>query len=128
MGKNVRTGLVEVTGSLDEAGAVLAFSSDWSVADMNPLAEIEAALTRNWSDDSPRTVSLEKAIEAYTINGAYASFEEDIKGSITEGKLADFVVLSDNLFDIPKDEIGSAKVLLTVLGGRIVYRGGDFDR
>ncbi|UCE81391.1 MAG: amidohydrolase [Methanobacteriota archaeon] len=113
--------------ALDEAGAVLAFSSDWSVADLNPLPEIQAAVTRNWSDDSQRTVTLEKAIEAYTLNGAYAAFEEDVKGSIQEGKLADFVILSDNLFDMEPDEIGGAEVLLTVVGGKVVYRSDRFD-
>ena len=111
---------------LDDAGAVLAFSSDWPVADLNPLAGIQAAVTRNWSEGHTRTVSLEKAIEAYTLNGAYASFEEDIKGSIQEGKLADFVVLSDNLFEMPPEDIGKAEVLLTILGGRVVYRSERF--
>ena len=113
--------------TLVDAGAVLAFSSDWAVADMNPLAEIQVALTRNWSDDPARTVTLEKAIEAYTLNGAYASFEDDIKGSITEGKLADFVVISKDLFEIPPEEIGTAKVLLTVLGGKVVHRAEGSD-
>ena len=113
--------------TLDGAGATLAFSSDWPVADMNPLTEIQAAVTRDWSEEHPRTVTLEKAIEAYTLNGAYASFEEDIKGSIEEGKLADFVVLSENLFELLPEEIGGAKVLLTVLGGEAVFRAEGFD-
>ena len=113
--------------ALDDAGAVLAFSSDWPVADLNPLAEIQVAVTRDWSDEHLRTVTLEKAIEAYTLNGAYASFEDDIKGSIREGKLADFVVLSDDLFEMPPEEIGNAEVLLTVLGGRVVHRSESFD-
>lgn len=113
--------------ALDETGAVLAFSSDWYVVDLNPLLGIHAAVTRNWSADSPRSVSLEKAIEAYTLNGAYASFEENTKGSIEVGKLADFVVLSDNLFEMPPEEIADAKVLLTVLGGKKVYGAEGFS-
>ncbi len=113
--------------SLDEAGATIAFSSDWSVVDMNPLPGLQAAVTRDWSTEPSRTVSLEKAIEAYTLRGAYASFEEDIKGSVEVGKLADMVVLSDDLFEIPQDEIGSAKVLLTIVGGRETYRADAFD-
>ena len=113
--------------SLDEAGAVLAFSSDWSVADMNPLPGIQAAVTRDWNPDfKSQAVSLEKAIEAYTLNEAYASFEEDVKGSIEKGKLADFVVLSENLFDIDPEQMGDVEVLLTILGGREVYRSERF--
>ncbi|MDH3365351.1 MAG: amidohydrolase [Thermoplasmata archaeon] len=112
--------------SMDEAGAVLSFSSDWSVVDMDPLPGLQAAVTRNWSSGSPRTVSLEKAIEAYTLNGAYASFEDDIKGSIEVGKLADLVVLSDNLFEMPPEKIGDAEVLLTIVGGNETFRADVF--
>lgn len=74
--------------SLDKAGAVLAFASDWMVAEMNPLLGIHTALNRGDGIYDPReAISLEKAIEGYTINAAYASFEEDIKGSIEVGKL-----------------------------------------
>ena len=113
--------------SFDESGAVLAFSSDWSVVDMNPLPGLQAAVTRNWAAGSPRTVSLETAIEAYTLKGAYASFEEDIKGSIEVGKLADLIVLSDDLFEISQDDIGDVKVLLTVVGGEETYRADTFE-
>jgi len=113
--------------SLDEAGAVLAFSSDWSVADMNPLPGIQAAVTRDWNPGAKsQAVSLETAIEAYTINEAYASFEEDVKGSIEAGKLADFVILSENLFDIDPKRIGEVEVLMTVVGGREVHRSDRF--
>lgn len=109
--------------SLDEADAILAFSSDWSVADMNPLPGIQAAVTRDWNPGvKSQAISLEKAIEAYTINEAYASFEEDAKGSLEEGKFADFVMLSENLFEIDPKRIGEAEVLLTVIGGREVHR------
>jgi predicted amidohydrolase YtcJ len=110
--------------SLDDAGAVLAFSSDWSVADMNPLLGIQAAVARDSGSDTSQAVSLEKAIEAYTLNGAYASFEEDIKGSIEEGKLADFVILSENLFEIKPERIGDVEVLMTVIGGKEAHLSG----
>ncbi len=110
--------------SLDEAGAVLAFSSDWNVVDMNPLPGIQAAVARDWGTGASQAVSLEKAIEAYTLNGAYASFEEDIKGSIEEGKLADFVILSENLFEIEPERIGDVEVLMTVIGGREAHLSG----
>lgn len=112
--------------SLDRAGARLAFSSDWPVADMNPLLGIRAAVVEDAGSGREQTVSLEKAIEAYTINEAYASFEEDIKGSLEAGKLADFVVLSKDLFECAPEEIGECEVLLTVLGGREVYRAKTF--
>jgi predicted amidohydrolase YtcJ len=112
--------------SLEEAGAALAFSSDWSVVDMNPLPAIQAAVTRDWNPGKNQAVSLETAIRAYTLNGAYASFEENVKGSIEEGKLADFVVLSENLFEIDPKRIGEVQVLLTVVGGREVYRSTAF--
>lgn len=113
--------------SLDEAGAVLAFSSDWSVADMNPILGIQAAVARDRCPDASQAVSLEKAIEAYTLNGAYASFEEDVKGSIEEGKLADVIVLSENLFEMDPKRIGEAEVVVTVIGGREVYRSELFQ-
>ena len=67
-------------------------------------------------------MTLEQAIAAYTINGAYASFEEDVKGSIKEGKLADLVVLKPDIFQAPPLDIHKAKVLLTLFDGREVYR------
>jgi len=113
--------------SLDKAGARLVFSSDWSVADVNPLLGIHAAVTRSAEVGYEQSVSLEKAIQAYTIDGAYASFEEGSKGSIEVGKLADFVVLSDNLFEMPAEDMVRTKVVLTVLGGKELYRSSDFQ-
>jgi len=113
--------------SLDKAGAVLAFGSDWQVADMNPLLGIHAAVKRaDIMLDPGEAISLEKAIEGYTINAAYASFEEDIKGSIEVGKLADIILLSENLFEIPIDKVKDVKVLLTIVGGKEVYRSDEF--
>jgi len=112
--------------SLDKSGARLVFSSDWSVADVNPLLGIHAAVTRSGEAGYEQSVSLEKAIQAYTVDAAYASFEEDIKGSIEVGKLADFVVISDNLFEIPAEDIEETKVVLTVLGGKELYMSPDF--
>ncbi|MEO1334739.1 MAG: amidohydrolase family protein, partial [Myxococcota bacterium] len=67
-------------------------------------------------------ITIEEAIQAYTLNSAYASFEENIKGSIAEGKLADMVVLSDNLLTIDANLIKDVKVLMTIVGGSIVHR------
>ena len=63
-----------------------------------------------------------EALESYTINAAYAAFEEDIKGSITPGKLADLVVLSGDILEIPTDQITKTEVLYTIVGGEILYK------
>lgn len=67
-------------------------------------------------------LTVQEAVHGYTVGGAYTSFEEDIKGTIEEGKLADIVVLSRNIYEIPEDEIKDAKVKMTILDGQIVYR------
>jgi predicted amidohydrolase YtcJ len=115
--------------SLRDSGAVLAFASDWNVASMDPLVGIYTALTRKGLDGQPdegwipqQRIDLETAIRGYTINGAYANFVEQNRGSITEGKYADIVMLSDNLFEIPAAKIKDAHVLLTLVAGRAVYR------
>ncbi len=115
--------------SLRDSGATLAFASDWNVAEMEPLIGIYTALTRKGLDGKPdrgwipeQTIDLETAIRGYTINGAYANFVEQNRGSITPGKYADLVMVSDDLFKIPPDKIKDARVVWTVVGGREVYR------
>lgn len=115
--------------SLLDAGARLAFGSDWPVVTLDPLPGIRNAVLRQDTEGKPeggwvpeQRLSLEQAIAAYTINGAWASFEEEERGSIREGKYADLVVLSKDLFTIPPAEIHTAGVVLTVAGGRIVHR------
>ncbi|MFQ5872288.1 MAG: amidohydrolase [Dehalococcoidia bacterium] len=116
----------EPWNSLDQAGAVLAFSSDWPVTEMNPLLGIYSAVNRSDDISPEQAISLEKAIQGYTINAAYASFEEHLKGLIEVGKLADIIILSDNLFEIPADKIKDVEVLLTIVGGKEVYRSEKF--
>ncbi len=118
--------------SLQDAGATLAFASDWNVAEMDPLVGIYTALTRKGLDGRPpngwipeQTIDLVSALRAYTIQGAYANFAEGNRGSIAAGKYADVIVLSDNLFDLPSDRIKDARVLLTLVGGQEVYRSPD---
>ncbi len=115
--------------SLLEKKAVITFGSDWTVAPMNPLLGIYAAVTRNTLDGKnpegwfpEQKISLEDAIRGYTLNGSYAEFSEEKKGSLEEGKYADIVVLNNNLFDIPQDDIPQTQVLMTIVGGKIVYR------
>jgi len=118
--------------SLRDSGAVLAFGSDWNVAEMDPLIGIYTALTRKGLDGKPeggwipdQTIDLETAIRGYTINGAYANFVEVNRGSIVPGKYADLIMLSDNLFSISPDKIKDARVLLTLVGGREIYRSPE---
>lgn len=113
-----------------ENGVRLAFGTDWSVAPLSPVWTIYAAVTRatldgknpdGWIPEQKLTVP--EAVEAYTMGSAYAEFQEKDKGSITAGKLADFVVLSDDIFHIPPSQIKNVKVEATYLGGKLVYGG-----
>ena len=115
--------------SLRDSGATLAFGSDWNVAEMEPLIGIYTALTRKGLDGKPQggwvpeqTIDLETAIRGYTINGAYANFVEQNRGSITPGKYADLVMLSDDLFKIPADKIKDVRVEWTMAGGKEVWK------
>jgi predicted amidohydrolase YtcJ len=115
-------------GSLLKANANLAFGSDWFVAPPTPLEGIYAAVTRQTLDGKnpdgwvpEEKISVEEALKSYTIRAAYASFEENIKGSIKPGKLADFVILEKNIFEIAPSEIRNVKVLRTSVGGKFVY-------
>ena len=108
--------------SMVDSGARLAFSSDWPVADMNPFLGVHTALTRGGLVGIQNTVSLEDAIKGYTMNAAYASFEEDVKGSIEVGKFADMIILSDDLFEMKPDDIAKVEPLLTIVGGKEAYR------
>jgi predicted amidohydrolase YtcJ len=115
--------------SLREAGAILAFGSDWTVAPLSPILGIYAAVTRRTLDGKKpggwipeEKVSVEEAVRAYTANGAYAEFAEAAKGTIQAGKLADMVVLDRDIFTIPPEEIAGVKVAMTVFDGKIVPR------
>lgn len=114
--------------SLLDVGAHVAFGSDWFVAPPTPLEGIYAAVTRRTLDEinphgwvPEQKITVEQALRAYTMEAAYASFEEDIKGSLESGKLADFVVLDQNLLEIAPEKIREARVLRTVVGGVTVF-------
>jgi len=112
-----------------ENGAGLAFGSDWPVAPLEAIPGIYAAVTRRTLDDKnpdgwfpEQKITVEQAVEAYTLSAAYAQFQEHIKGSITLAKLADLVVLSDDIFSIPPEEIENTEVLYTIINGKVVYK------
>jgi len=114
--------------SFIDSGAKLALGSDWPVAPLDPLMGIYAAVTRQTTDGKnpdgwfpEQKIPLEEAIKGFTLNGAYAQFSEKDKGSLEAGKLADLVVLDQNLFNIAPEKIRDARVTLTIAGGRIVY-------
>ncbi|MBN2355432.1 amidohydrolase [candidate division KSB1 bacterium] len=111
-----------------DQGVHVCFGTDWTVAPINPLWGIYAAVTRRTLDGKhsggwipEQKISVEEAIACYTIHSAYATFDEDIKGSLTKGKLADLVVLSDDILTIPPEKIWDVEVEMTVLGGKVIY-------
>ena len=115
--------------SLIDAKAQLAFGSDWFVAPPSAIEGIYAAVTRRTLDDKnpdgwfpEQKITVEEALRAYTVNAAYAQFAEREKGSLEVGKLADFALIDRDLTKIAPTEIRSARVVLTVVGGKVVHR------
>ncbi|MGE5207217.1 MAG: amidohydrolase, partial [Chlamydiota bacterium] len=116
----------------DDAGAVQAFGSDWPVFSNQVLPAIYCAITRMTPQGTPaggwypeNRISVAAALRHFTRDGAYASFDEQVRGTLTAGKLADFVVLSQDILNIPPEQILHTKVLLTVMGGRDTYRAPE---
>jgi len=114
--------------SLLDAGTVLAFGTDWYVAPLNPMLGLYAAVTRRTLDGKnpqgwipEQKITIEEAVRAYTVGSAYAEFAENSKGTLSPGKLADMVILSQDIFRINPDEIEKTKVRLTIMDGRVVY-------
>jgi predicted amidohydrolase YtcJ len=114
--------------SLLDSGAVLAFGSDSPVVSLNPLLGIYAAVTRRTLDNKnpngwypEQKTTLDEAVRAFTWGSAYAEFQDDVKGTLEVGKLADFVVLTKDIFSINPIEIQNVKVLTTVVDGKVVY-------
>jgi len=114
--------------SLLDTGAVLAFGSDWTVAPLNPLEGIKAAVTRQTLDGKhpsgwvpEQKITLDEAVRAYTIGSAYAEFAEKVKGSITPGKLGDLIILDRDIYKTDASDIDKARVVLSMMDGRVVY-------
>jgi len=114
--------------SMLDSGIKLCFGSDWPVSTMDPIKGIHIAVTRATANNRyefglipEENISVKEAVDCYTINGAYASFQEDKVGSIDVGKFADMVVLSKNIFEIEPAEIKNTKVEMTIFDGEIIY-------
>ncbi|NNF00965.1 MAG: amidohydrolase family protein, partial [Pyrinomonadaceae bacterium] len=104
------------------ADTKIAFGSDASITDFNPLFSIHAAVNRgSFEGGVKQALTVEEAVRFYTIGSAYAEFQEEVKGSIKAGKLADVIILSDDIFSVPAERIRDAKVVLTIVDGKVVY-------
>jgi predicted amidohydrolase YtcJ len=114
--------------SILDAGGRVAFGSDWSVSSVDPMPQIETALTRVDAEshatevlNPEQRITIEQAIEAFTLGTAYVNHQEDVTGSIEVGKFADLVVLDQNLLEIEAEQISDTKVLLTLFEGKPVF-------
>jgi predicted amidohydrolase YtcJ len=123
--ERARTGAY-VWRDLIESGATIANGTDAPVEDVSPLECLFATVTRQLPDGSrfypEQCMTRREALRSYTLNGAFAAFEENIKGSITPGKLADLVVLSHDILTVPDENFLDTQVLYTIVGGTIVYQ------
>jgi predicted amidohydrolase YtcJ len=115
--------------SIQAHGGKLAFGSDWPVVTMNPWKGLQTGVTRKTSEGKPEggfvpteAVSLEDGIKAYTLGAAFAGRRELDEGSLETGKLADLIIVDQDLFKVPPSKIGRTKVLLTMVGGNVVYQ------
>ncbi|MEJ2203626.1 MAG: amidohydrolase [Gemmatimonadota bacterium] len=114
---------------LMRSGAVVSNGTDAPVEDVDPLASYYASVSRRMSNGKVfypgQRMSRMEALQSYTINAAYAAFEEDLKGTLTPGKLADITILSQDILTVPEEDIPSTRVDMTIVGGEIVYRAED---
>jgi len=115
--------------SILDSGGVLAFGSDSPVAPLNPLLGVYASVTRRTLDDKnpdgwvpEQKITVEETVRAFTWGSAYAEFQEGVKGTLEVGKLADFVILSEDIFTIDPVKIRDVKVVLTVVDGKIAFQ------
>jgi hypothetical protein len=112
--------------SMAESGALIMNGTDPPVEEISPIASFHCSITRELPDGSifqpEQRLTREQALRSYTINNAYAAFEEDLKGSITPGKLADITVLSKDIMTVPEDEIPETKIVYTIIGGEVKYK------
>ena len=119
--------------SIEDQGGALAFGSDWPVVTLNPWRGVQTALTRQTDDGKPeygfvpqQRLSLDDTLRAYTLGAAFAGRREKTEGSIETGKLADLIVIDRNLFLIEPTDIGKTEVLMTIVGGKVVYQSPNW--
>jgi predicted amidohydrolase YtcJ len=109
------------------AGGIIANGTDAPVEDVDPIAGFYSTVSRRMNNGevfyADQRLSRMEALRSYTINVAYAGHEEDIKGSLEVGKLADVTVLSKDILTIPEDEIPSTEIAYTIVGGEVMYSG-----
>jgi predicted amidohydrolase YtcJ len=123
-----RAGRAWVWRNIAENGGQYAFGSDWPVVTLNPFQGIQTAVTRQTSDGKPaegfvhaQRLTVAQAVEGYTVNAAYAGHREKTEGSLDVGKVADMIVVDRNIFEIEPHTIDQTKVVLTIVGGKVVY-------
>jgi predicted amidohydrolase YtcJ len=119
--------------SIEDKGGVLAFGSDWPVVTLNPWRGVQTALTRQTDEGKPESgfvpqqrLSLDDTLRAYTLGAAFAGRREKTEGSLAAGKLADLIIIDRNLFLIEPTEIGKTEVLMTMVGGKVVYESPNW--
>lgn len=115
--------------SIADGGGHLAFGSDWPVVTLSPWVGIQTAVTRQTSEGTPangfvpeQRLTVEQAVDGYTLGAAFAGRREKTEGSLEVGKFADLIIISQNIFDINPHKIGATKVVATIVGGRLVYQ------
>jgi predicted amidohydrolase YtcJ len=113
---------------------VLAFGSDWPIVSLSPWPGLQNAVTRETTEGTPQggwipseRISLAHAIRGYTLNAAVAGHREKTEGSLEPGKLADLIIVSQDVFKIDPHKIADTKVLLTMVGGRVAYSTPEFQ-
>ncbi len=120
-------GLISSTG-----GSVPTNGTDPPVDEISPIGSFHCSVTRELPDGTlffpEEAYPRDRALYSYTMGNAIAAFEEDIKGSITPGKLADLAVLSQNLLEVPDEALLDTEVVMTILGGKVRYRDGEIVR
>jgi hypothetical protein len=124
-----RATLAWVWKTISDDGGRLAFGSDWPVVTLNPWQGVQTAVTRQTEEGEPpdgflpeQRLSVAAAVEAYTLGAAFAGRREKTEGSLEPGKVADLIMISQNIFEIDPHKISETKVLLTIVGGRVVYQ------
>jgi len=120
--------------SIQSGGGILAFGSDWPIVTLSPWPGLQNAVTRQTAEGEPKggwipseRVSLEEAIRGYTVNAAFSAHRDKTEGSLEPGKLGDLIIVSQDLFKVDPHGIGKTKVLLTMVGGKVVYRAKAFQ-